>query len=100
MGSVTGLGPGEHVSFKVIVYVRTDRWRIHPFDRGGPGRSFAQIDEDGRWRIGTIGSINSSNVVALLVDGTCNPPTEVDDIDSVPAISSGRPQFAVGTNQP
>jgi len=99
-GLVSGLSSDEYRTFKVIVYVRTDRWRIHPFERGGAGYSFAQIDRDGRWRLGTVGRVDRSNLVALLVDATCNPPTEVDDITTIPAVSSSGTPSALGVNSP
>jgi hypothetical protein len=58
-GKVTGLPPkkpgeiGEHENLKVVVYVYTDKWYIHPYKSADPGKGYAQINADGSWRIST-----------------------------------------------
>jgi hypothetical protein len=53
-GKVTGLPPAERESYKVVVYVKTDQWYIHPFASGGDGRSYASVTATGDWRIQTV----------------------------------------------
>ncbi len=52
-GRVAGIDPKEYTNHKVIVYVRTDKWYIYPYERGGPGLSYAKIKQDGTWIIAT-----------------------------------------------
>lgn len=52
-GKVSGLQPGQHEDLKVVVYVYTDKWYIHPYKSNDPGRGYAEIRDDGSWRIST-----------------------------------------------
>lgn len=53
-GRVAGLPPNEYSEYKVLVYVLTDKWYIHPWAVNAPGRGYATINDDGTWRIGTV----------------------------------------------
>ncbi len=65
-GKVSGLkGPLSH--YKVVVYVKTDRWYIHPFASGGPGRSYSDIEDDGTWEIQTVLRDHPASSVAAAV---------------------------------
>ncbi|MBI4690820.1 MAG: hypothetical protein HY754_11250 [Nitrospirae bacterium] len=77
-GKVEGLRPEEYANYKVIVYVKTDKWYIHPYERGGAGRSYANINQDGTWTIGTVKrEFPADYVAALLVRSDYTPPSTV-----------------------
>ena len=61
-GTVTGLTTKGRTEHKVIVYVKTDRWYIHPYERGGAGKSWASIGPQGSWKIETDFSVTLSGV--------------------------------------
>ncbi|MCG8455657.1 MAG: carboxypeptidase-like regulatory domain-containing protein [Holophagales bacterium] len=66
-GSVHGLAPGHHQALKVLVYVLTDSWYIHPEATNEPDRSFALVDEAGRWQLATIRRQHQATKLAVLV---------------------------------
>jgi hypothetical protein len=66
-GIIDGLNPAEYEKYKVVVYVKTDKWYIHPYERGGPGRSYATIKENGKWAIATVKREFFADYVAALV---------------------------------
>lgn len=66
-GKVTGLRPGEHKKLKVVVYVYTDKWYIHPYKSNDPGKGYAQIEADGSWRISTKSWGHQAFMAAYLV---------------------------------
>lgn len=76
-GTVSGLAPGEEGKFKVLVYVLTDKWYIHPEAVATQGRGFAEIDAAGRWEIGSVWRGHQATRLALLVVArpTWAPPT-------------------------
>jgi hypothetical protein len=76
-GTVFGLAPGRHQDFKVLVYVLTDKWYIHPEAVATAGLGFAAIDPDGRWEIGSVWRGYQATQLALLVvsKDTWTPPT-------------------------
>lgn len=66
-GTVSGLAAGEPATLKVLVYVLTDKWYIHPEAAATPGRGFAAIDPDGRWEIDTVWRGHQAIKLALVV---------------------------------
>ena len=52
-GKVDGMEREEHENLKVVVYVYTDKWYIHPYKSAEPGKGHAPINADGSWRIST-----------------------------------------------
>ncbi|MCP4975935.1 MAG: hypothetical protein GY931_07205 [Maribacter sp.] len=75
IGSIAELESSEYEQYKVLVYVKTDRWYIHPYQRGGPGKSYASINNDGTWSIRTVKRTFSAEIVAaLLVTQDYDPP--------------------------
>ena len=67
-GTVVGLTKQGNEEHKVLVYVKTNQWYIHPFAHGGEGKSWASISSDGVWQIETVRrDIASSSVAALVV---------------------------------
>ena len=67
-GQVTGLDADSVEKYKVLVFVRTDQWYLHPYASGGEGLSWARVKPDGTWRISTVlRGFASSAVAAVLV---------------------------------
>lgn len=66
-GRVSGIPAGKAQAYKVILYVHTDKWHIHPYEGQGEGKSWASIDDDGRWEIQTEQREFSANQLAVLV---------------------------------
>lgn len=67
-GSVVGLLENGIESHIVLVYVKTDKWYIHPYAQGIEGKSYAKIQDDGSWTIDTIyRPFETSSVAALVV---------------------------------
>ncbi len=75
-GIVSGLQPNQLGDHKILVYLLTDRWYVHPFAQGGPGRSYALVDEGGSWRIQTAWRGYQATKIALLLvtRGRSAPP--------------------------
>ena len=87
-GKVSGLKPGQHEDLKVIVYVHTDKWYIHPYVGGGPGKSYAKIEKNGSWQIKTEKrEFPADQVAALVVDMDYKPASPVSDIWGIPVIA-------------
>lgn len=77
-GKVSGLNPSQYERLKVLVYVHTDKWYIHPYKAGGEGKSYAKINQDGTWKIKTVRrEFPADNVAVFVVDKDYKPPAEV-----------------------
>lgn len=87
-GQVSRLALDQASRFKVVVYVRTDLWYIHPFAGQGQGSSWAELKGDLSWELRTVmRQYTSDRVAALLVErGDPISPT-VQEIAQVPAIA-------------
>ncbi len=84
-GKVSGLA-GQEANHKVVVYVKTDKWYIHPFASGGPGKAFAEIAKDGAWEIHTVRRDHPAIGVAALVVGRDYPaPATADSMGGITA---------------
>ena len=46
-GRVNNLAPTEYNNYKVVVYVHTDQWYIHPYAGQDEGKSWAPIQTNG-----------------------------------------------------
>jgi hypothetical protein len=67
-GRVLGLQGADYSDFKVVVYVKTDKWYIHPYAGQGEGSSWAPVNPDGTWEIGTVKrQFQASAVAAILI---------------------------------
>ncbi len=88
VGRVFGISP-EHVNnYKVVVYVKTDKWYIHPYERGGEGLSFASINPDGSWQIQAVKRrFLADSVAALLVNQSYKPPSVVRSLTEISAVA-------------
>jgi LmbE family N-acetylglucosaminyl deacetylase len=66
-GRVTGFSSEEYADLKILVYVLTNHWYIHPWADDAPGKGFATIDPDGSWRIETVKREHRARRVAFLL---------------------------------
>ncbi len=77
-GSVLGLSPEEAVKHKVLVYVLTDKWYIHPYAENKARRGYAKIQSDGSWEIQTVNRGHSPFKIAIaLVPKAFFPPAAI-----------------------
>jgi len=84
VGRVLGLSADRAGSYKVVVYVKTDKWYIHPYVQGGEGLSFAKIDPDGSWRIKTVKrEFPAELVTVLVVPKDSSPPAQTADMEGL-----------------
>lgn len=89
-GKVNGLGTNDFKKYKVLVYVLTDKWYIHPYAENRAGRGFANIDNQGKWRIETVWrGYQAYKVTFLLVSKEFYPPPTVE------LISGKEPEIAL-----
>lgn len=80
-GRVFGINPSEYGCYKIVVYVHTDKWYIHPYATGGEGRSYTTIRRDGSWRIGTVKrEFPANQVAALILKRNYRPPATAENI--------------------
>lgn len=80
-GRVFGIPADRTEHYRVVIYVKTDKWYIHPYERGGKGLSFAIINRDGTWQIETVKrAFLADFVAALVVDREYAPPPFVQDL--------------------
>ena len=80
-GKVFGITHSQYDNYKVIVYVHTDKWYIHPYAIGGDGKSYAKISNGGNWQIVTVKrDFPADNVAVLIVEKTYKPPAFIEDI--------------------
>lgn len=66
-GKVEGLLPEEYGDYKVLVYVLTNQWFIHPWAANREGEGYAKIERDGTWKIKTVQRDYQAYRIAFLV---------------------------------
>jgi hypothetical protein len=66
-GRVEGLDPTKYGDYKILVYVLTDKWYIHPYAENKAGSGFAAITSDGTWSIRTTFRGYQSTRIAFLL---------------------------------
>lgn len=87
-GFVTGLSDAERATHKVLVYVYTDQWHIHPRAKGGAGKSFSMIGADGKWEVPSVrGKANAVRVGAVVVALDYTPPEKIKQLADIPHAS-------------
>lgn len=85
-GFVRGLQPPEVANYKVIVYVHTDQWYIHPYAGQGEGLSWAPIRPNGVWQIETVQRrFRADKMAALVVKKTYPEPPKLENLQSIPS---------------
>lgn len=85
IGCVNGLEPEDVANYKIIVYVHTDQWYIHPYAGQGEGKTWAAVRNDGTWRIATVRrEFQADRVAALLVPRDFPEPNMAHNLTSIP----------------
>jgi hypothetical protein len=84
-GFVRGIAPAECGKYKVIFYVHTDQWYIHPYAGQDEGKSWAAIKPNGTWQIKTVQrEFKANKIAALVVDRQYPEPNRVEDVQGIP----------------
>jgi hypothetical protein len=84
-GTVTGLTEANRRAYKVVVYAKKDKWYIHPYLRGGDGKAWSSIMQNGTWRVETLHRDGASSALAaLLVKRESVVPAQVADVREIP----------------
>ena len=84
-GELKGIPEQIMGDYKVLVYVLTDKWYIHPYATNEEGMGYASIQKDGTWRINTIyRGYQAYKVALLLVKKEVLPPSTVTLIKGDP----------------
>jgi hypothetical protein len=87
-GTVKGLLADDHIKYKVLVYVLTDQWYIHPYADQDEGLSWASITKGGSWRIPTVQrQFKASAIAALLVERSFVEPNSTIDLSRIPYLT-------------
>ncbi|MCP4975936.1 MAG: hypothetical protein GY931_07210, partial [Maribacter sp.] len=91
-GKILGLDPSTYDKYKVILYTwRNDRWWIHPFKRGGPGKSYASINNDGTWSItAEKHMVGATQAAAFLVTKGLKPYDTVSGFKQIKYIARSK----------
>lgn len=87
-GFVKGVPKDQVGNYRVVVYVHTDVWYIHPYAAGGEGDSWAAIKPNGSWTLKTVKRQFAANAVAALVvkaDGY-DEKTPIQDVAAIPHV--------------
>jgi len=88
-GKVNGLNSTDYGRYKILVYVLTNKWFIHPFAENRARRGFAAIDSQGNWEIETVWrGYQAFKIAFLLVPKEIYPLSVVDLLEGkAPEIS-------------
>jgi len=87
-GWVVNMAAEQTSKYKVLVYVKTDKWYIHPYASGGEGLSFAKVEDDGHFRIKTVKrEFSADTVSAFVVPVDFAAPAQAMDLGSVKSAS-------------
>lgn len=78
-GRVSALKPDDVEKYKILVYILTNKWYIHPYAENVEGRGYASIKSDGTWSLLTVNRGNHPAKLAILV--------VVKDFDPPPAVA-------------
>ncbi len=73
-GHVKGLPTEAYDKFKVVFYVKTNRWYVHPYmyyEGQAPGYSYSNIDSQGNFEVKTISRNVPSKELAVVVVPKC-----------------------------
>ena len=69
-GQVKGLSPSVYEKFKVVFYVKTNRWYVHPYtwyEGQEEGFSYSNIKEDGSFWVRTVRRDVAAKKLAVVV---------------------------------
>lgn len=101
-GTVSGLAPGTHGHYKVLVYVLTNKWYIHPEAVATPGLGFALIEPGGQWEIGTVWRGYQATKLAILLvpkDVWAPPIVELGEAQPEDALRSRLAPLALSVSE-
>ncbi len=85
LGRIGGLSLNEYRDYKILVYVLTDKWYIHPWAENAEGRGYASIRDDGTWRISTVWrGYQAYRVAFLLTKRTAYAPPTINVVSENP----------------
>lgn len=80
------LGISDPRKIKIIVYLKTDRWYLHPYADRDEGESWAKIDRGGYWSLPTVKrAFKATAIAALVVPMSFDAPGVVDNPKTLPA---------------
>ncbi len=65
-GHVSGLTAAMTKNYKVVLYVKTNRWYIHPYSSEGDGYSYSSLNEKGEFKLPTVLRTPSNYLAAVL----------------------------------
>lgn len=83
-GAVSGLPSQDYQNYKVIVYVHTDQWYIHPYAGQDEGKSWASIQANGKWQIQTVQrEFKADKVAAVLVKRNYPEPSKTESLERI-----------------
>ena len=83
-GTVTGLTAAGISAYKVVVYVKTDQWYIHPYADSGEGQSWTSVTPEGTWNLPTVLREHpASQVAALLVARGAKMPSKTENVQGI-----------------
>ncbi len=69
-GHVKGLPTEAYDKFKVVFYVKTNRWYVHPYtyyEGQAPGYSYSNIDSNGNFEVKTVSRDVPAKELAVVV---------------------------------
>jgi hypothetical protein len=88
-GKVLGLPEHDYAAYKVVAYVLTNKWYIHPEAVNTPGSGFALLDSQGQWTLHTIWRrYQATHLAFLLVPRETWVPPTVE-------LAGGRPETSL-----
>jgi len=83
-GVVQGLSASEVKLFKIIVYVKTNKLYIHPFETGGERETYSSIDSSGNWWVRSEHRKPApSKIFAFMVKKEYKAPLNVQSIREI-----------------
>ena len=87
-GYVSGLTIDEYPNYKILVYVHTDQWYIHPYAGQDEGLSWATIGKNGVWSIQTVQrEFKADKIAALVVSREYPEPSRLIYIEKIPHVA-------------
>lgn len=87
-GRASGIASESAANYKILVYVHTDQWYIHPYAGQGEGRSWASLRPGLSWSISTVKrSFAADQVAALLVRTDATVPSTVQALDEIQSVA-------------
>ncbi len=70
-GHISGLPVNAYQDFKVVFYVKTNRWYLHPYTDADAGYSFSNLTDNGSFEVKTVRrEVASKQLVAVLLPKT------------------------------